>query len=187
VDAVFELQTHGFIWRQVTVVVKQMLSLVAGGTVDLFIAQKLHDISSAHTIARLLLRARNIMWPGGIYFTTARNRDLAAQGLELPPSPVPLDGYTRANWIKLEAEVGPQEAQMAGRLKDIFFRHPNPTLVRIVGRTRYTNAMKDVYNILQSPTFMMQLGHGLLEIVVFHLLPELIPLLEDIRSPEPKP
>mmetsp|Transcript_3152 Transcript_3152/g.8949 ORF Transcript_3152/g.8949 Transcript_3152/m.8949 type:complete len:184 (-) Transcript_3152:168-719(-) len=129
-----------------------------------------------------------IFWPlAGIYFTTARNRDLAAQGLELPPSPVPLDGYTRANWIKLEAEVGPQEAQMAGRLKDIFFRHPNPTLVRIVGRTRYTNAMKDVYNILQSPTFMMQLGHGLLEIVVFHLLPELIPLLEDIRSPEPKP
>lgn len=46
-------------------VVKQMLSLVAGGTVDLFIAQKLHDVTSKHTIARLLLRTRNILWPGG--------------------------------------------------------------------------------------------------------------------------
>jgi len=182
-DAVFELQTHGFIWRQVTVVVKQMLSLVAGGTVDLFIAQRLHDVSSSHTIARLLLRLRNILWPGGVWFATARARVLAEQGKPPPPSVVPPGGFSRDDWFKLEMETALEDAEMANRLKDILLNRAKPSLVRIVGRTRYFNAVNDIYNILQSPTYMMQLAHGILEIIFIHLMPELKPLLDDIRSP----
>jgi sorting nexin-13 len=66
--------------------------------------------------------------------------------------------------------------------QDILFNRAPPALVRIVGRSRYTGAVKDIYHILQSPTFMAQLGHGMVEILVMHLMPELKPLLEDIRS-----
>eukprot|EP00873_Tetraselmis_striata_P010052 jgi/Tetstr1/430316/TSEL_020141.t1 len=181
VDAVFELQSHGFIWRQVTVVVKQMLSLVAGGTVDLLVARKMNDISSPHTWARLIMRLRNLLWPGGVFFTTARAAPYVARG-EAPPSSVPPGGYNRDNWITLETEMGPEEVAAADKLKDIIFNQAPPSLVRIVGRSRYSSAAKDIYHILQSPTFMTQLGHGVLEILLLHLMPELKPLLEDIRS-----
>jgi hypothetical protein len=59
------ISPDGTVGGQVTVVVKQMLSLVAGGTVDLLVAQKMHDMSSSHTWARLILRLRNLLWPGG--------------------------------------------------------------------------------------------------------------------------
>lgn len=68
-------------------------------------------------------------------------------------------------------------------VQDILVNKGHPTLLRVVGRSRYHNAMTDVYNITQSPTYMMQLGHGILEIIFIHLMPELIPLLEEIRSP----
>lgn len=41
--------------------------------------------------------------------------------------------------------------------------------------------MEDVFRMLQSPTFVLQLGYGLLEILVVHLLPELKPLFRSLE------
>ena len=51
----------------------------------------------------------------------------------------------------------------------------------------------DLFDMMQSRTFVLQLGYGLLKIVLLNLLPELRPLFRSIErgpveaSPAPKP
>lgn len=41
--------------------------------------------------------------------------------------------------------------------------------------------MRDLFEMLQSPTFSSQLGYGVLEIALVHLLPELKPLFRTLQ------
>lgn len=41
--------------------------------------------------------------------------------------------------------------------------------------------MRDVFDMLQSDTFVRQLGYGVLEIAAVHLFPELKPLFRSLQ------
>lgn len=71
------------------------------------------------------------------------------------------------------AEVEADAAEVAEKLRTRLFRHAPAALVRLVGRHNYMGAMKDVYDLLQLPTFVRQIGYGVLEIVLLALFPEL--------------
>lgn len=46
--------------------------------------------------------------------------------------------------------------------------------------------MQDLFDLIQSPTFVQQLGYGLLKIVLLNLLPELRPLFRSIERSAPE-
>lgn len=52
----------------------------------------------------------------------------------------------------------PDEVEIADRLRHRLFRRAPAALVRILGRNCYTNGLKDVYEMLQLPTFVTQIG-----------------------------
>lgn len=41
--------------------------------------------------------------------------------------------------------------------------------------------MRDLFDMLQSPTFCAQLGYGVMEVAVAHLFPELKPLFRSLQ------
>jgi len=71
--------------------------------------------------------------------------------------------------------------EVAENLRSRLFRHAPAALVSLVGRTNYMAAMKDVYDMLQLPTFVLQIGYGVLEIVLLSLFPELKDLFVKIH------
>lgn len=74
----------------------------------------------------------------------------------------------------LEPLWGPKDAvDVAEKVHHRLIHQAPPALVRIVGKGCYTNGMQDVYDMLQLPTFMTQMGYGVLEIVLLALFPEL--------------
>jgi sorting nexin-13 len=63
-------------------------------------------------------------------------------------------------------------------------RSPTP-LVKLVGNKAYVAGVTDLWELMQSPTFMRQLGYGALEVVSLHLCPELkgmFAALEPVRG-----
>ncbi len=54
VDCVFQLQTRGFFRRQVFSVARQVLSLVAGDAIDVYLLSRLRLLRQEHTIARVV-------------------------------------------------------------------------------------------------------------------------------------
>lgn len=54
-------------------------------------------------------------------------------------------------------------------------------LVRLVGRVCWVKGCSDVLDILQTPTLALQLGYGLLDMMVLALLPELKPAMRAAR------
>jgi hypothetical protein len=54
-------------------------------------------------------------------------------------------------------------------------------LVRLVGRVCWAKGCSDVLDILQTPSLALQLGYGLLDMLVLALLPELKPAMRAAR------
>lgn len=47
---------------------------------------------------------------------------------------------------------------------------------------RCCSGMEDLFEMMQSLTFVQQLGYGILEILVVHLVPELKPLFRQLET-----
>ena len=78
----------------------------------------------------------------------------------------------------------PDAEETAKKLYDRLLLHPPASiarLVRLLGRGSYMKAMKDVYDLLQLPTFVRQIGYGIVEIVLLALFPELKDLFAKIH------
>ena len=78
----------------------------------------------------------------------------------------------------------PDAEEVARKLHDRLLLHPPAAIVRLVrllGRGSYMKAMKDVYDLLQLPTFVRQIGYGVVEIVLLALFPELKDLFAKIH------
>ena len=65
------------------------------------------------------------------------------------------------------------EAEMAERLKHRLTGQAPPAFTSLVGRSTYQKGMRDIHDMLQLPTFVTQIGYGVLEIGVLALYPEL--------------
>ncbi len=68
VDCLFQLQTHGFIRRQVFGMARQALSLVAGEAIDAYLTSRLRLLRQQHTIGRIIQQIQASLWPGGVWF-----------------------------------------------------------------------------------------------------------------------
>lgn len=70
---------------QILGLARQLLSLVAGGAIDDWLAQQLRTLRQEHTLSRLILSLQASLWPGGTWFLNLQ---------EPPPvrPPPPADG-----------------------------------------------------------------------------------------------
>lgn len=64
----------------------------------------------------------------------------------------------------------------------LLHRSPTP-LVRLVGRGAYVNGVTDLWEMMQSPTLVRQLGYGVLEILSVHLFPEMKGMFGAMEAP----
>lgn len=72
VDCLFQLQTRGFIRRQVFGMARQALSLVAGEAIDAYLTSRLRSLRQQHTIGRIIQQVQAALWPGGVWFQQAQ-------------------------------------------------------------------------------------------------------------------
>ena len=82
---------------------RQMLSLLAGDAIDMFLVSKLRSLTSEHSIARAILSVHTALWPGGVWFAWSNQQqqqrqaqqqqqgdtDVKATVREAPPPPEP--------------------------------------------------------------------------------------------------
>lgn len=183
VDCVFQLQTRGFFRRQVFGVARQVLSLVAGDAIDVYLLSRLKLLRQAHTIARLLQSIQGSLWPGGTWFQYLPQHQ--AQQAEQPKqgrtSPRKLWTMQADKYLEPWGPPPLDEEEIREAVYNLLMSQAPSPLVRLVGRSAYISGIEDLFGLLQSSTFVQQLGYGLLHIAVIHMFPELKQFLKKIE------
>ena len=185
IDCLFQLQRKGFFRRQVFGVARQMLSLVAGDAIDVFLVNQLRILRQEHTIARVIHRIQNSLWPGGVWFSYLQQKFQTVGGEEegggrgrSPPTLMQSDRYLQAT-----SEPPKDADEVKEAVRELMFKRAPLPLVRLVGKGAYIEGMNDLYEMMQSEVFMYQLGYGALEIAIVHVFPELRGLFGKIEHP----
>jgi len=190
-DAIFDFPAQKFFRRQVFQVMRQVLSFLAGDAIDVYLNQQIQRLRSEHTLARMIHSLKSMLWPGGVWFTMASSVEQKGIPRQPPNASDKRNKGLRSDKYLDPAEVASDASDMAENLRTRLFRHAPAALVRLVGRRSYMVAMKDVYDMIQLPTFVRQIGYGVLEIVLLALFPELKDLFARIHRearfmPEPR-
>lgn len=181
-DAIFDFPAQKFFRRQVFQVMRQVLSFLAGDAIDVYLNQQIKRLRSEHTLARMIHYLKSMLWPGGVWFITANNAAQDSTQQQTSKASDKRNKGLRSDKYLDPAEVATDTREMAENLRTRLFRHAPAALVRLVGRRSYMGAMKDVYDMIQLPTFVRQIGYGVLEIVLLALFPELKDLFARIHK-----
>lgn len=178
VDEIFGLQSRGFVRRQVFGVARQVLSLVAGSAIDEYLLSQLRLLRQEHTLARLIHGLQNMLWPGGTWFQSAPNYPGKAPPRD-PNVPPPRPALVTAEQFLQQPDALPLDHEEINEaVYELLLSKGPPVLVRLIGRNCYQVGMSDVFQMMQSQTFVQQIGYGLLKICVVNLFPELKPLFK---------
>ncbi|WIA09197.1 hypothetical protein OEZ85_008607 [Tetradesmus obliquus] len=165
VSCAFELQNQGFVRRPVITLVRQLLSLVAGGTINEFLQTKLANGLSEDSISRQLIRLQAQLWPGGVWFARAA----AAAAGSVPPKGPPINAEHFLDWTP-PADCDEVAEQLRQRL--IASTVPSP-LLALLGKNAYMKCLGDIHGMMQSKTLMYHLGLTLVETVLVAMFPEI--------------
>jgi len=200
VDCVFQLQTRGFFRRQVYAVARQVLSMAIGDAIDVYLLAKLSLLRQESTIGRVIQIIQSSLWPGGTWFQRtpqfkALHPEVSQYNFEEElMSPTGRDGPRsggdpgpgmQADKYLIPAGPPPlDEEEVREAVWELLLKKAPSPLIRLVGKTPYNQGVQDLYEMIQSPTFMKQLGYGLLEIAALHLCPELKGLFQNLDSPQ---
>jgi hypothetical protein len=164
ISCAFELQNQGFVRRPVITLVRQLLSLVAGGAIDELLQKALANGLSEESISRQLNRLQAQLWPGGVWFARAAT---AAAG-SAPPKAPPITAERFLDWTP-PADCDEVAEQVRQRL--MASNVPSP-LLALVGKQAYMKCMGDIYGMMQSKTLMYHLGLTLVETLLVAMFPE---------------
>ena len=143
--------------RNVLRVVRELLSLLFGGSLDRGLAGALNAVGSEDAIAPCVELVRDALWPGGgLCF-------LLDPSPRPPPPPAPT-------------------AEDARQALEGFLRRIPMAVTTVVSSEYLEGGAWDVFHMLQSKTMMRQLAFGILEHGVSAILPELAPTFVDARA-----
>ena len=184
VDCLFQLQTRGFFRRQVYGVARQVLAMAMGDAIDVFLLSKLQYLRQESNIARVIQAIQASLWPGGTWFQytpayLAARPDVLASRAMAVEDPVASARARCTSFTTAEGYLDPtgpaplDEEEVRSAVQQLLLSRAPTALLRLVGRGPYTEGVEDLYEMMQSPAFMKQLGYGLLEIATLHLCPEL--------------
>lgn len=65
------------------------------------------------------------------------------------------------------------EDELREAVLDLLLKRSPTPLVRLVGNKAYSAGVTDLWELMQSETFVKQLGYGVLEVLTLHLFPEM--------------
>lgn len=163
---------------------RQALSLLAGDAIDVFIASKLRAALCEAAMARALHQLRSQLWPGGTWFAFAPpppGAPTPPPGATPPPGQFP-PPITPEAW--LVHDPPPDDAPaLAAALQGAVRAAVPAALSGLLGRQRFEKGLGDVFELLQSATFVAQVGYSLLECVLCAVFPEMRPLVRAIHAP----
>ena len=197
VDCLFQLQTRGFFRRQVYAMARQVLSMAIGDTIDVYLQAKLSLLRQESTIGHIIQILQTSLWPGGVWFQRTpqfkaahpeeelekMEKELMSPSARAKAGPGP--GMQPELYLEPSSPPPLDTEELREAVWGLLMRRAPTALVRLVGRTPYNEGAQDLFELMQSPTFMRQLGYGLLEIGVLHLCPELKDLFQGLEhSPD---
>lgn len=97
--------------------------------------------------------------------------------------PAPLEPVTADTWLSLPPPAADAEALAEAVKYEIMHAAP-AALVHILGRQCYEKGVSDVYDVLQSETFLVQTGYSILECILTSLCPEMKDSVRRMHAPE---
>ena len=168
---------------------RQMLSLLAGDAIDLWLVSKLRSLTSEHSMARMILSIRAALWPGGVWFAWAnQQREQRAVSLSAagPPkaqtepeqrecsdagSPQAASSAWVPTWSPppamraecfLEPSTRPpdEDAVRAKALERMLSKCP-AAVTTLLGLKNYEKGILELHSMLQSSTFSLQVSKQL--------------------------
>ena len=181
---------------------RQMLSLLAGDAIDMFLVSKLRSLTSEHSIARAILSVHTALWPGGVWFAWSNQQqqqrqaqqqqqgdtDVKATVREAPPPPEPWV----PTWLPppamqadrfLEPAALPDDGEeMRRKALEVMLGKCPAAVTALLGQRNYCKSMNELHSMLQSSTFTLQIGYGILEASLLAHFPELGEWLDDLRG-----
>jgi hypothetical protein len=157
VDAVFRLHEKGWVQRRMLSFARGVAELFLGGAVDEALASKVAQLRRADTVAGLVRLVRETLWPGGTWYRTRTVEEALAAGREPPPTaPLGFGGVPPGR----EAEAHNDARAVCALLLE---RSGSGAVERLIGRDAYRLGTLELYHLLQSPVFVRQIGHNILE------------------------
>jgi sorting nexin-13 len=173
--------------------------MAIGDAIDVYLLAKLSLLRQESTIGRVIQLIQSSLWPGGIWFQRtpqfkALHPEISHLSFEeelmSPTARGSVAGRGEGPGPGMQADkyltpAGPSpldEEEVREAVWELLLRKAPGPLLRLVGKTPYNEGVQDLYEMIQSPTFMKQLGYGLLEIAALHLCPELKGLFQNLES-----
>ena len=158
---------------------RQMLSLLAGDAIDLWLVRQLKGLTSGHSVARAILSLQSILWPGGVWFSSAnQQRDsrhkegLLRQQREIGTDPIQDDsaGEKTKPWVPswqppsamradrfLEPATRPaDEDDMRSKALERMLSKCPSAVTAILGQKNYAKSVTELHSMIQSSTFTLQ-------------------------------
>ncbi|CAG9467049.1 unnamed protein product [Pedinophyceae sp. YPF-701] len=204
VSVVFQLDSRGWFRRQVILVARQILSLMANTAIEDYLRQCVKSLQDPNLISRAILSVHSSLWPGGVWFQRrshgANVRHCETQtGLsfmqprEAGPAPE-AEGAAARRFGHAEVDgeatneqgVPPLDSdEMIALQREVSRRVAMQTpeaMVLLLGEAACQQGLRDVFSMMQSEAFVKQLALGCLELSVTYLFPELRTLVSELRS-----
>lgn len=156
---------------------RQMLSLLAGDAIDLWLVGKLRALTSEHSMARAILSIRAMLWPGGVWFAWANQQreqrtqsQAGATSVPTQDGPKGPDVGQELPWVPTWS---PPPAMRADRFLEPSARPLDEDVVRLkalerllstcpvavttlLGQKNFEKGVTDLHSMLQSSTFTLQ-------------------------------
>lgn len=178
IDVVFDLRARGFLRRQAFGVARQMLSLVAGSAIDEYLLSQMRLLRQPHTLARIIHALQTKLWPGGVWFQHTDHYHQTHQ----PGSPDRRRPHVTAeHYTDVDSPPPLDEEEIQEAVYSLLINKAPPVLVRLIGRDCYKHGVDDLFEMIQSRTFIYQLGYGIIKIFVVNVFAELRPLFRQME------
>ncbi|XP_047330325.1 uncharacterized protein LOC124933925 [Impatiens glandulifera] len=166
VDKVFQLNRRGWLRRQVFWISKQILQLMMEDAIDDWLLRQIQWLRKDDVIAQGIHLLKDILWPGGIFFTKLRiqNETDDCSSSDQPRGKGPKQ-------ISFQQQL--ENARRASDIKKMLFNGAPSALVSLIGYKQYKRVAKDIYYFLQSTVCLKQLAYAILELVLISIFPEM--------------
>jgi len=174
VDCIFRLRARGLVRRRMLSFARALVDLLLGSAVDEALAQKLAQLRTDSTVAATLRLVLDSLWPDGVWHRTKAAADAAAQG-----RPPPVVGPPGFGGVPLGREA--EASADAAAVRALLFGGAPGAAERLIGADAYARGCAEVHGMLQSPVFVRQIGHNLLEAILAAAMPELHSVLWEVR------
>jgi hypothetical protein len=185
-DCIFRLRARGLVRRRMLSFTRGLVDLLVGSAVDEALAQQLGGLRTDATVASLVQLVTDSLWPTGVWHRTKTAADAVAAGRPPPAvGPPGFGGVPLGRDAEAAADLAAVRALLlgaSGQGGHLGLGGTAAAAEKLIGGDAYGRGCCEVFGMLQSPLFVRQIGHSLLEAVLAAALPEMHAVLWEVRT-----